>query len=205
MRQESRHPLSTSPIRLDHQRTTEDITNQGRYLLNTFIYERMVQDGIQNVPALDELQEPGTPTGPPMQHVTEIARALRCIGDQLDGDVRLQNAINRVAPDASRSTLMNVAQQIFADGIFNWGRVTALFYLAYKLAVKALDRIPLIRATINVIVDFIRDKVARWIIERGGWEAIVEYFGTPAKQVMLVFGAGVVLSIGIYLWKGIQS
>ena len=44
-------------------RTTEDITNQGRYLLNKFIYDRMVQDGIQNAPALNELQEPGTPTG----------------------------------------------------------------------------------------------------------------------------------------------
>ena len=37
------------------------------------------------------------------------------------------------------------------------------------LLFQALDRIPLIRATINVIVDFIRDRVARWIMERGGW------------------------------------
>jgi hypothetical protein len=35
--------------------------------------------------------------------------------------------------------------------------------------VQALDKIPLIRAIINLIVDFIRDKVAQWIIDRGGW------------------------------------
>ncbi|XP_046356744.1 apoptosis regulator BAX-like [Haliotis cracherodii] len=202
MSRERYHPLARSKQPVDRHLSRDDITNQGRYLLNTFIHERMRQDGIQQAPALDELQEPGTPCGPPMQHTTEIARALRCIGDQLDGDVRLQNLISQVPPDAQRSTFLNVAQSIFSDGVFNWGRVVALFYFAYKMALKALDKIPLVRAIINLVIDFLRDKVAQWIIDRGGWEAIVEYFGTPSKQVLLVLGAGVVISGAIYLWKG---
>lgn len=43
--------------------STDDVTNQGRYLLNNFIHERMVRDGIINTPGVDELQEPGTPCG----------------------------------------------------------------------------------------------------------------------------------------------
>ena len=37
---------------------------------------------------------------------------------------------------------------------------------------QALDRIPLIRAIINLIMDIIRDRVSQWIIERGGWVSL---------------------------------
>lgn len=43
--------------------TQDDVTNQGRYLLNNFIYERMQKDGLENVPGMEQLQEPGTPSG----------------------------------------------------------------------------------------------------------------------------------------------
>lgn len=178
-----------------------DVANQGRLLLNDFIHDRMVRDGIINAPGMEELQEPGTPVGPPMDHRREIARALRCIGDELDRDQRLQDLISKVPPESERTTILNVAKQIFSDGVFNWGRVTALFYFAYAVCRKALDRIPLMRAIINLIVDFIRDHVAAWIIERGGWEAVREYFGSTWKQVALVTGAGVVVVTAMYLSK----
>ena len=41
---------------------------------------------------------------------------------------------------------------------------------------QALDRIPLIRAIINLIMDIIRDRVAQWIIERGGWVSFFALF-----------------------------
>lgn len=177
-----------------------DVANQGRLLLNDFIHDRMVRDGI-NAPGMGELQEPGTPFGPPMDHRKEIARALRCIGDELDRDQRLQSLISKVPPESGRAIILNVAKQIFSDGVFNWGRVAALFYFAYEVCRKALDRIPLMRAIINLIVDFIRDHVAAWIIERGGWEAVREYFGSTWKQVALVTGAGAVVVTAMYLSK----
>ena len=45
------------------QLTIDDVTNQGRYLLNDFIHERLQSDGIENVPGMEVLQEPGTPRG----------------------------------------------------------------------------------------------------------------------------------------------
>ncbi|KAK7099047.1 apoptosis regulator BAX-like [Littorina saxatilis] len=180
---------------------TNDVANQGRLLLNSFIHDRMVRDGIINAPVVSDLQEPGTPCGPPMHHSREIARALRCIGDELDRDQKLQELVKKVPPEAERKTFYSVASQIFSDGVFNWGRVVALFYFAYKVCVKALDRVPLIRAIINLIVDIIRDKLAQWIIDRGGWEAIREYFGATWQQVAVVTGAGMAVAAGIYFYN----
>lgn len=35
-----------------------------------------------------------------------------------------------------REIFMKVCKQIFADNQFNWGRVVAIFYFAYKLITK---------------------------------------------------------------------
>ncbi|XP_069132743.1 apoptosis regulator BAX-like [Argopecten irradians] len=195
------HPLATNKKGSRSELTKDDIGHQARFLLNNFIHERIQQDVADQVPATDDLQEPGTPTGPPMEHIREIGRALRCIGDELDRNENIQSLCTRVPPDAPHQTFLNVAKGFFSDGIYNWGRVGSLFYFAYRMALKALDKIALIRAIVNWVVNFIIENVAPWIIERGGWEAIVEYFGTPFNQVMSVFAVGVALSAGVYLYK----
>lgn len=198
------NPFATQ--RMMRQLSRDDIGNQGRLLMNDFIYDRMKQEHIENLPALEELQEPGTPSGPPLEHHKEIARALRCIADELDQDQRIQKIISRVPPDAPRQTFFNVANDFFRDGVISWGRIVTLFYFAYKMAVKALDKIPLIRAIINWVINFIVEQVAPWIIDRGGWEMIVEYFGTPAWQAAGVMVAGFLAagSVVVYhYWKGV--
>lgn len=40
--------------------------------------------------------------------------------------------IDRVPPHSPRDTFIKVAKEIFSDGIFNWGRIVALFYFAYR-------------------------------------------------------------------------
>ncbi len=44
--------------------------------------------------------------------------------------------IGQISPDSPKQTFLSVAREIFADGNFNWGRVVALFYFAYKMAIK---------------------------------------------------------------------
>lgn len=46
-----------------HGLSIDDVTNQGRYLLNNFIRERIERDNIANAPGIQELQEPDTPLG----------------------------------------------------------------------------------------------------------------------------------------------
>lgn len=47
----------------DRQLSKDDIGHQARVLLNQFIFDRMERDGIEQIPAAEEFQEPGTPTG----------------------------------------------------------------------------------------------------------------------------------------------
>ncbi|KAI0213840.1 Apoptosis regulator BAX [Lamellibrachia satsuma] len=180
-----------------------DIGNQARLLMSQFIHDRMQVDGFSNAPTPDVLIEPGTPSGPPVEHVREVAQALRAIGDELDKDDSLQKLIKQIPPNAPSQTFLFVAKEIFADGVFNWGRVVTLFYFAYKMIAKAiqqsLNTVPLIRSIVEWVVNFIIEYVAPWIIERGGWSAIQEYFGTPSKQATFVFLAGVVASIYIFM------
>jgi hypothetical protein len=53
-------------MRRDYNRqlSKDDIGNQARVLLNQFIHDRITRDqGGEQVPSTEELQEPGTPTG----------------------------------------------------------------------------------------------------------------------------------------------
>ena len=50
--------------------------------------------------------------------------------------IAVDRLIKKVPPEAERKTFYNVAAQIFSDGVFNWGRVVALFYFAYKVCIK---------------------------------------------------------------------
>lgn len=50
-------------IQRSQKLTKDDVTNQGRLLLNEFIHDRMIRDGIVTAPAVTDLQEPGTPCG----------------------------------------------------------------------------------------------------------------------------------------------
>nr|AYC76539.1 apoptotic regulator [Perna viridis] len=198
------NPLLSKRMPKDYKRqlSKDDIGMQARVLLNQFIYDRISRElDTDQVPSSEELQEPGTPTGPPLEHMQEIGRALRCIGDELDKSENIQNLCSQVSPEASSETFLNVAKSFFSDGVYNWGRVGSLFYFAYKMVMKALNKIALIRAIINWVVNFITDYVAPWIIERGGWDAIVEYFGTPQNQFRFVVGLGIVSALGVYLYK----
>ena len=51
---------------------------------------------------------------------------------------------------------------------------------------QALDKIPLIRAIINWVINFIVDSVAPWIIERGGWVSF-SFFSVYVVVVELWF------------------
>ncbi|KAF6018430.1 BAX [Bugula neritina] len=176
------------------------IGDQARVLMTHFIQDRIQQDGLGDQIREEDLYEPGTPRGPPVvgENFREIATALRQIGDELDMDYRLQDMIDGVSIESPQSTFQSVAREIFDDGQFNWGRVVMLFYFAYKMAKKAISNVPIIRTIIEWVVKFIRDYVASWIISRGGWSAIQEYFGSSTGQAVGVFFAGILSALFVY-------
>lgn len=202
---DSFRPFVKKPSGVTRQLSKDEVGQQARVLLNQFIQDRLAtEQSEEQVLHMEDLQDPGTPTGPPLEYVREIGRALRCIGDELDRNEQIQNLVDQVNPSANHETFFNVANSFFSDGVYNWGRVGCLFYFAYKMAVKALSKINLIRSIVNWVVNFITDYVAGWIIDRGGWDAIIEYFGTPQNQFFGVVGLGITVCAGLYLWKALK-
>ena len=47
--------------------------------------------------------------------------------------------IERISPADPRQSFLRVAREIFADGVYNWGRVVALFYFGFKLVMRVCE------------------------------------------------------------------
>uniref|UniRef100_S4RTU5 Bcl-2 Bcl-2 homology region 1-3 domain-containing protein n=1 Tax=Petromyzon marinus TaxID=7757 RepID=S4RTU5_PETMA len=110
--------------------------------------------------------------------------------------------IRNMPIESPRELFMRVAIQIFADGTFNWGRVVALFYFAYRLVMKAYSRqlLDIVKTIISWAVDFIREHVIQWIREQGGWEGVRTYFGSNTWHSLTMFAAGALVS-ALVLWR----
>ncbi|XP_078450432.1 apoptosis regulator BAX isoform X2 [Lampetra fluviatilis] len=181
---------------------SDHINVQAGQLLRRFILDRAERETetVGPAPTLEELG--GSPAEQEDKGVIEVANCLRLIGDELDRDQKLQEMIRNMPIESPRELFMRVAIQIFADGTFNWGRVVALFYFAYRLVMKAYSRqlLDIVKTIISWAVDFIRENVIQWIREQGGWEGVRTYFGTQTWHSLTMFAAGALVS-ALVLWR----
>ncbi|XP_061416014.1 apoptosis regulator BAX isoform X1 [Lethenteron reissneri] len=181
---------------------SDHINVQAGQLLRRFILDRAESETetVGPAPTLEELG--GSPAEQEDKGVIEVANCLRLIGDELDRDQKLQEMIRNMPIESPRELFMRVAIQIFADGTFNWGRVVALFYFAYRLVMKAYSRqlLDIVKTIISWAVDFIRENVIQWIREQGGWEGVRTYFGTQTWHSLTMFAAGALVS-ALVLWR----
>ncbi|XP_006798263.1 apoptosis regulator BAX-like [Neolamprologus brichardi] len=186
--------MASHPGGGDQGNSGDQILEVGTFLLQDFIYERVQRQRDGNS-AVTREQLGGSQLTDPKHK--KLAQCLQQIGDDLDGNVELQRMINDSSLCPTREVFMRVAYEIFSDGIFNWGRVVALFYFACRLVIKALvTQIPdIIRTIISWTIDYLREHVINWIREQGGWEGIRSYFGTPTWQTVGVFLAGVLTTV----------
>lgn len=191
---QTENKMASHPGGGDQGNSGDQILEVGTFLLQDFIYERVRRQRDGNS-AVTREQLGGSQLTDPKHK--KLAQCLQQIGDDLDGNVELQRMINDSSLCPTREVFMRVAYEIFSDGIFNWGRVVALFYFACRLVIKALvTQIPdIIRTIISWTIDYLREHVINWIREQGGWEGIRSYFGTPTWQTVGVFLAGVLTTV----------
>ncbi|KAI4903703.1 hypothetical protein NFI96_008236 [Prochilodus magdalenae] len=106
--------------------------------------------------------------------VKGVVDQLLKIADDLNRNAELQHLISTVEANCAQDVFMTVARSIFTDGI-NWGRIVALFHLAYQLIYKALtqNHFEIIGTIISWLLQFIREHISAWIRQQGGWEAVV--------------------------------
>ncbi|XP_071505136.1 apoptosis regulator BAX-like [Diadema antillarum] len=193
-----------SLVIVQRQVSEEDVGAQATVLLQHFIVERFQQDGFEEAPRLEDLR--GEVAVHQVQDVmwNEVGSMLREIGDTLDRDRELQRMIDSVPSDSPIEAIMAVAHVIFSDGEISWGRIVGLFYFAYRMCARAIDSMlrnnfpEWINRLIKEVVKFLVVKFAHWIINRGGWLAIREYFGSPTwiwGLLLALSGSLVMLSL----------
>ncbi|XP_075994309.1 apoptosis regulator BAX [Genypterus blacodes] len=131
----------------------------------------------------DEQQDP---------HIKEVVLQLLKISDDMNRNVELQRLVSQVQADCAQDIFMQVARSIFVEGI-NWGRVVALFHLAYRFIYQALttNHLENIRIVISWALQFIKDELYAWIVQQGGWEGVIRRISrwrtaTVVASVMLV-------------------
>lgn len=149
--------------------SVDDVSGQAPAIVTTFLTEWCRADGLPVPVDLSDNQR---------EINKDVAHIIRDVGDRLSNDRSLNNLISQVVvtKDTAFDTFLEVAKQIFKDGVVNWGRIVTLFYFGYKLALQVINQIPLIKMIIQWVVQFIKDRLAKWIFEQGGWVSMTGKF-----------------------------
>lgn len=154
--------------------SVDEVSVQTPTIVNAIFRECFRADGL---PVPDELDS--------QQQIInkEVAHAIRDIGDRLARETALNNMISNVVvtKDTAFNTFLQVAKSIFEDGIVNWGRIVTLFYFGYKLAVKVIFEVPLIKMIIEWVCKYIKDQLVDWIFQQGGWVSSLQLFINSAS------------------------
>ncbi|XP_056120056.1 apoptosis regulator BAX [Rhinichthys klamathensis goyatoka] len=173
------------------------ILEQGAVLLRGYIIERVTVDDPSMHVSPEDLggrsQEGDDP------HIKEVVGQLLKIADDLNRNAELQHLISTVQANCAQDVFMTVARSIFDDGI-NWGRVVALFHLAYKLIYMALtqNHFEIIRRIISWFLQFMKENISAWIRQQGGWEGI---FRSVSRWRTVSCIAAVAFIVAAVYWK----
>ncbi|XP_034381832.1 apoptosis regulator BAX [Cyclopterus lumpus] len=140
----------------------------------------------------------GRPNEQHEPQVKEVVEQLLKIADDINRNAELQRLINQVQGNCAQEIFMKVATSIFTEGI-NWGRVVALFHLAYRLIYKALttDRLENIRIIISWVLQVIREQLYPWLVQQGGWVGVIHDF-SRWRTVAIVASVALVAALVYY-------
>ncbi|XP_038557846.1 apoptosis regulator BAX [Micropterus salmoides] len=150
----------------------DPILEQGAVVLRGYVIERINTEEPGRHVSSEELG--GRPNELQDPQIKEVVEQLLKIADDLNRNAEFQRLINQVQGNCAQDIFMKVARNIFADGI-NWGRVVALFHLAYRLIYRALttNHVDTIRTVISWVLQVIREQLYTWLVQQGGWQGVI--------------------------------
>ncbi|XP_075966296.1 apoptosis regulator BAX [Anarhichas minor] len=174
----------------------DPIMEQSAVVLRGFVTARInAEDPSRHVSSEQLGGRPGEQQDP---QIKEVVHQLLKIADEMNRNAELQRLINQVQGNGAQDIFMKVARSLFADGI-NWGRVVALFHLAYRLIYKALttDHLENIRIITSWVLRFIREQLYRWLVQQGGWVGVIHGF-SRWRTVAIVASVALVAALVYY-------
>lgn len=175
----------------------DSIIEEAGIVLRGYVIERIsTEDPAMHVSPVDL---GGTANEGEVPHVKEVVEQLLKIADELNRHAELQHLINTVQANCAQEVFMTVARTIFSDGI-NWGRIVALFHLAYRLIYKALtqNHFEIVKNIISWVLQFIRENISAWIRQQGGWDGVIR--SVSRWRSMTVIAAVAFIAAVVY-WR----
>ncbi|XP_052417993.1 apoptosis regulator BAX [Carassius gibelio] len=173
------------------------IIERSAVLLRQYVIEQVtVEDPSMHVSHEDLGGRPHDADDP---QIKDVVDQLLKIADDLNKNAELQHLISSVESNCAQDVFMTVARSIFEDGI-NWGRVVALFHLAYRLIYQALtqNHFDIIKRIISWVLQFIRENISAWIRQQGGWEGI---FRSVSRWRTVSCIAAMAFIVAVVYWR----
>ncbi|CAJ1048579.1 apoptosis regulator BAX [Xyrichtys novacula] len=176
----------------------DPILEQGAVVLRGYVIERINNEEPSRHVSSEDLGGQSNEQQDPQ--VKEVVEQLLKIADELNRNAELQRLINQVPGNCAQDIFMKVARNIFADGI-NWGRVVALFHLAYRLIYKAIttDHLENIRTIISWVLQVIREQLYSWLVQQGGWAGVIR--GISRWRTVAIVASVVLVATIVYYRK----
>uniref|UniRef100_A0A8D0H446 Bcl-2 homologous antagonist/killer n=1 Tax=Sphenodon punctatus TaxID=8508 RepID=A0A8D0H446_SPHPU len=121
-----------------------------------------------------------------------VGMRLAIIGDDINAryDKEFQVMLKSLQPtkDNAYEYFTKIASSLFESGI-NWGRVIALLGFGYRMAIHVYQHgmTGFLRSIARFVADFVlRNRIAQWIAQQGGWVAALDLDNVYFKYMMAV-------------------
>ncbi|KAI8777381.1 bcl-2-related protein A1-like [Biomphalaria glabrata] len=133
-----------------------------------------------------------SPKKAPNRYCKTLRRTVKELSDR--HDLVFKGMVNRLKLDENNAfqTFVIVADEIFEDGHVNWGRIVAVYTFAARVAKYYSDTVskceidkvsdPMVKTKSQqkkialFVGKYVANKLGKWILDHGGWDAFVEYF-----------------------------
>nr|XP_041577238.1 bcl-2 homologous antagonist/killer isoform X1 [Taeniopygia guttata] len=135
--------------------------------------------------------QPGLTPCRPRSTESQVGQRLAIIGDDIykryDAEFRTMLESLQPTRDNAYEHFTRIASSLFESGI-NWGRVIALLAFGYRMAMHVWQRgvSGFLRRIARYVGDFmLQNRIARWIAQQGGWEAVQTLDNVYIKYVLV--------------------
>uniref|UniRef100_A0ABM5G7A6 Bcl-2 homologous antagonist/killer isoform X1 n=1 Tax=Pogona vitticeps TaxID=103695 RepID=A0ABM5G7A6_9SAUR len=175
----------------------DQVAQQTEEVFQSYVsYRYQLEREQQEVDVLDDPEIAAIQQRPDSTN-SQVGRRLAIIGDDInaryDKDFCDMLKTLQLTKDNAYEYFTRIASSLFDSGI-NWGRVIALMSFGYRMAIHVYQHglSGFLTRIAHYMAEFmLRNRIARWIAQQGGWVAALDVSNVYLKYMLAV--AAVVL------------
>ncbi|CAI5777545.1 bcl-2 homologous antagonist/killer [Podarcis lilfordi] len=184
----------------------DQVAQQTEEVFQSYVFYRYQQEQEQEQTGQEVPIDPEIAVMQPERDsiTTQVGRRLATIGDDIKE--RYENEFSAMlkslkpSRDNAYAYFVKIASSLFESGI-NWGRVIALLGFGYRMAIHVYQQglTGFLSRIARYMADFVlRNHIAQWIAQQGGWAAALDLSNVYWKYVVAV---AVVILLGHFVMR----